>query len=111
MLNFAISFVFRPKRISCVPTHVVMTSSLLCCRQCNSERVRYRDNDLLPYCVDGCSNNTHCGDVIVPDDHLDVCYILSLLILQTVTCKQVQFHLCSSPIGLLSSCAAGVIVK
>jgi len=32
----------------------------------------FRNDDPVPYCVDGCSNYTHCGDVIVPANHLDV---------------------------------------
>ena len=40
--------------------------------QCVSDRVRYKDGDPHPYCVDGCSSETTCGETIVPSDHLDV---------------------------------------
>ena len=40
--------------------------------QCVSDRVRYKDGNPHPYCVDGCSSETTCGETIVPSDHLDV---------------------------------------
>ncbi len=40
--------------------------------QCVSDRVRYKDGDPHPYCVDGCAETTSCGETVVPPDHLDV---------------------------------------
>ena len=40
--------------------------------QCVSDRVRYKDGDSHPYCVDGCAPETTCGETVVPSNHLDV---------------------------------------
>jgi len=48
------------------------------CRQCKSERVRYRNDDPVPYCVDGCKAATRCGDIVVPADHLDVSHVFTV---------------------------------
>jgi len=51
MLNFAISFVFRPKRIYCVPTHDVDDVQLPCSvfttqkHHCNQYTVNDDDNE------------------------------------------------------------------
>ena len=40
------------------------------CRQCLTDEVRYKDGDR--YCVDGCRAVTECGDLIIPEEHLEV---------------------------------------
>lgn len=38
-------------------------------RQCSTLGVRYFSGDR--YCVDGCSNVTKCGDIYIPESHLE----------------------------------------
>ena len=86
----------RPRILKC-STNLLFTYLFLyftCLfRQCNSERVRFRDGDPVPYCVDGCHNYTHCGDVIVPADHLDVCLLPCM-----VKLVDIRLHHCHTQI-------------
>ncbi|XP_046331043.1 leishmanolysin-like peptidase [Haliotis rufescens] len=41
-------------------------------KQCHSQRVRY--NDTRVYCVGGCASQTVCGDIIIPEEHLEGCH-------------------------------------
>ncbi|KAK6182580.1 hypothetical protein SNE40_010233 [Patella caerulea] len=41
-------------------------------RKCSSRNVRYKDQ--MSYCVDGCSYQTVCGEIQIPDEHLEGCY-------------------------------------
>jgi leishmanolysin-like peptidase len=38
-------------------------------RQCSSIDVRYKDK--TRFCVDGCSKSTTCGDILIPEQHLE----------------------------------------
>ncbi|XP_041371859.1 leishmanolysin-like peptidase [Gigantopelta aegis] len=40
-------------------------------KQCSDNRVRYQDG--VVYCVDGCSQVTKCGDIVIPSDHQQGC--------------------------------------
>ncbi|XP_074652767.1 leishmanolysin-like peptidase [Tubulanus polymorphus] len=42
-------------------------------RQCSSKYIQYKPGDPYHYCVGGCKNVTMCGDVQVPEEHLDYC--------------------------------------
>lgn len=44
-------------------------------RQCQSDEVRYRDVDRGRYCVNGCAALTKCGDIFIPLEHLERCYL------------------------------------
>ena len=41
-------------------------------RQCKTEYISFKSGDPHHYCVNGCSNVTMCGEVVVPDKHLMV---------------------------------------
>lgn len=42
-------------------------------RKCESSQVFIKNT--LTHCIDQCKQVTMCGEVIVPDDHLDVCRV------------------------------------
>ncbi|XP_064643669.1 leishmanolysin-like peptidase [Lineus longissimus] len=46
-------------------------------RQCETSYIRYKNDDPYHYCSDGCSPMTMCGEIRVPEDHLDVCRMCS----------------------------------
>ena len=41
-------------------------------RKCEDNQVFYKTNDSLPYCKNRCEEITMCGEVRVPQEHLDV---------------------------------------
>ena len=43
-----------------------------CFRRCLNNQVFLLQNDSHPYCKGACEEKTLCGEVIVPDDHLNV---------------------------------------
>ena len=42
-------------------------------RKCEDNQVFYRENETHPYCKNACDEHTMCGEVQVPEEHLDVC--------------------------------------
>lgn len=42
-------------------------------RKCESSQVFIKNS--LTHCIDSCKAVTMCGEIIVPDDHLDVCRV------------------------------------
>lgn len=44
----------------------------LCYRKCESSQVFVKDN--LTHCIDTCKSETMCGEVVVPEKHLDVSF-------------------------------------
>ncbi|XP_075222194.1 leishmanolysin-like peptidase, invadolysin [Lycorma delicatula] len=42
-------------------------------RKCENNQVFYRKNDKYSYCKNACEERTMCGEVQVPEDHLEVC--------------------------------------
>jgi len=42
------------------------------CRRCPNQQVYYKADDPHPYCKVECEAKTMCGEVQVPEDHLDV---------------------------------------
>ncbi|KAL7295625.1 hypothetical protein TKK_0010988 [Trichogramma kaykai] len=42
-------------------------------RKCESTQVFVKDN--LTHCIDTCKSETMCGEVVVPEEHLDACRI------------------------------------
>lgn len=42
-------------------------------RKCVNNQVFYRKGDPHPYCKNACEDRTMCGEVQVPEDHLEVC--------------------------------------
>jgi leishmanolysin-like peptidase len=42
-------------------------------RKCESTQVFIKN--ALTHCIDSCKSVTMCGEIIVPDDHLDVCRV------------------------------------
>uniref|UniRef100_T1JG38 Leishmanolysin-like peptidase n=1 Tax=Strigamia maritima TaxID=126957 RepID=T1JG38_STRMM len=43
------------------------------CRKCEQNKLYYLKNKKHHYCSVSCENETKCGEVVVPEDHLDVC--------------------------------------
>lgn len=41
-------------------------------RKCVNNQVFYRKGDPHPYCKNACEDRTMCGEVQVPEDHLEV---------------------------------------
>jgi leishmanolysin-like peptidase len=47
-------------------------------RQCPSRKMFIVENDFsVHYCSEKCLDETHCGDIIVPDEHLQQCHVCS----------------------------------
>ncbi|CAG0880548.1 unnamed protein product [Darwinula stevensoni] len=44
-------------------------------RKCEDNQVFYKTNDSLPYCKNRCEEITMCGEVRVPQEHLDSCRV------------------------------------
>lgn len=44
-------------------------------RKCVNNQVFYRKGDPHPYCKNACEDRTMCGEVQVPEEHLEVSYI------------------------------------
>lgn len=42
-------------------------------RKCENNQVFYRKGDMHSYCKNACEKKTLCGEVVVPESHLDVC--------------------------------------
>ena len=45
------------------------------CRKCEQNQVFFKTGDPHPYCKNDCERVTMCGEVQVPDDHLEVCRV------------------------------------
>lgn len=43
------------------------------CRKCNESQVFVKDS--LTHCIDTCKEKTMCGEVEVPEQHLDACRV------------------------------------
>jgi leishmanolysin-like peptidase len=44
-------------------------------RKCENNQVFYRKGEPYPYCKNACEARTMCGEVQVPEHHLEVCII------------------------------------
>nr|CAD7581276.1 unnamed protein product [Timema californicum] len=42
-------------------------------RMCRNNQVFYKVKDPYAYCKNACENRTMCGEVIVPEEHLEAC--------------------------------------
>ncbi|XP_049813368.1 leishmanolysin-like peptidase [Schistocerca nitens] len=42
-------------------------------RKCENNQVFYRKRDPHPYCKNSCEAKTMCGEVVVPEEHLEAC--------------------------------------
>ena len=54
--------------------HIIYDATLLY-RKCEQNQVFFKSNDPRPYCKNSCEPKTMCGEVQVPEDHLDVCRV------------------------------------
>ena len=44
-------------------------------RKCQQNQVFFKSDSRHPYCKNACESLTMCGEVKVPEDHLDVCRV------------------------------------
>ena len=45
------------------------------CRKCEQNQVFFKSGDPHPYCKNACEEHTMCGEVEVPEEHLEVCRV------------------------------------
>ena len=45
------------------------------CRKCQQNQVFFKSDSKHPYCKNACETTTMCGEVRVPEDHLEVCRV------------------------------------
>ena len=45
------------------------------CRKCQQNQVFFKSDSRHPYCKNACEPLTMCGEVKVPEEHLDVCRV------------------------------------
>ncbi|GAB6031085.1 hypothetical protein CHUAL_007896 [Chamberlinius hualienensis] len=58
-------------------------------RRCKTDSVFHRANNPHAYCVDGCSDVTMCGEVEIPEQHLEVCRACNS---QGENCRELSDH-------------------
>ena len=44
-------------------------------RKCEQNQVFFKSGDPHPYCKNACESHTMCGEVEVPEEHLEVCRV------------------------------------
>ncbi|KAK3085374.1 hypothetical protein FSP39_002374 [Pinctada imbricata] len=62
---------FWQRTLSVIPSRIPIRLN----RQCSGGSVVYRNRDR--YCVDACASSTMCGDITIPNEHLERCYFYS----------------------------------
>lgn len=48
------------------------------CRRCPNQQVYYKADDPHPFCRVECEARTMCGEVQVPEEHLDVRFVINI---------------------------------
>ena len=64
-----------------------------CDRKCEQNQVFFKTGDPHPYCKNACEAHTMCGEVEVPEEHLEVCRVCNAF------GQNCQSHESSKPAG------------
>lgn len=56
-------------------TERIYWNKFIDCRKCEQNQVFFKSGDPHPYCKNACEQSTMCGEVEVPEAHLEVCRV------------------------------------
>ena len=75
------------------PASLYGNSFLIWNRKCEQNQVFFKTGDPHPYCKNACEAHTMCGEVEVPEEHLEVCRVCNAF------GQNCQSHESSKPAG------------